>query len=201
VGVLGAGVNPGFVMDRLPLALASACVSVERVHVQRVVDAAKRRGPLRHKVGAGLTPEAFAKGVAEGVLGHVGLGESALLVARGLGWTVGELKETIDAVVATERSPRPGIEPGRVAGVHQVAHAVVGGQVRVTLDLEMSVGAPEPHDRVRLEADPPLDVVAQGGTQGDRGTVGAIVNAIPALLAGPAGLRTVADLPLFGILR
>ncbi|MCA1664799.1 MAG: dihydrodipicolinate reductase, partial [Myxococcales bacterium] len=47
VTLLGTGVNPGFVMDRLPLQLAGACVSVARVRVDRVVDAAKRRGPLR----------------------------------------------------------------------------------------------------------------------------------------------------------
>src|ERR687891_572953 len=49
VTLLGTGVNPGFVMDRLPLQLAGACISVSRVRVDRVVDAAKRRGPLRKK--------------------------------------------------------------------------------------------------------------------------------------------------------
>jgi 4-hydroxy-tetrahydrodipicolinate reductase len=71
----------------------------------------------------------------------------------------------------------------------------------VRLDLEMSVGAPDPHDRVQIQGDPPLDVIVQGGTQGDRGTVGTVVNAIPQVVSGPPGLRTVAELPLFGILR
>src|SRR5437016_173621 len=40
VAVLGTGVNPGLVMDRLVLAVASACVRVDTVRVTRVVDAA-----------------------------------------------------------------------------------------------------------------------------------------------------------------
>jgi 4-hydroxy-tetrahydrodipicolinate reductase len=92
------------------------------------------------------------------------------------------------------------VETGRVAGVHQIAQGQRGGEAVITLDLEMSMAAPDPHDRVQLTGDPPLDVRVQGGTQGDRGTVGAAINAIPRVLSGPAGLRSVYDLPLFGIL-
>src|SRR5215831_11946554 len=97
-------------------------------------------------------------------------------------------------------SLREGIPPGRVAGVHQIARGEAGGACVITLDLEMSVGVPGPHDRVQVTGDPPLDVVLQGGVQGDRGTVGAVLSAIPRVLSGPPGLRTVADLPLFGLL-
>jgi 4-hydroxy-tetrahydrodipicolinate reductase len=200
VGVLGVGVNPGFVMDRLPLALASACVRVERVQVRRVVDAARRRGPLQKKVGAGLAPEEFRAAVAAGRMGHVGLRESVALVARGLKWRLDEVSEQVDCVVATAAQPRAGIQPGRVAGVHQVAHGRAGGQTVITLDLEMSVGAPDPHDWVQLTGDPPLEVLVRGGTHGDRGTIGATLNAIPQVLAGPPGLHTILDLPLFGVL-
>src|SRR5262249_23815150 len=149
---------------------------------------------------AGITPEEFRAGVAAGKLGHVGLRESALLLARGLGWKLDRVEETIDCVVATKESPRDGIAPGRVAGVHQIARGEAGGVEVITLDLEMSVGVPGPHDRVQVPGDPPLDVVVQGGVQGDRGTVGAVLSAIPRVLSGPPGLRTIADLPLFGVL-
>jgi 4-hydroxy-tetrahydrodipicolinate reductase len=200
VGVLGVGVNPGFVMDRLPLALAATCVRVDQVVVRRVVDAAKRRGPLRQKVGAGLTPEQFHAGVAEGKLGHVGLRESVWLLARGLGWQLDDVGEVIEPVVSTRERAREGIEAGHVAGVHQVARGVLRGQALITMELEMSIAAPDPHDRIQITGDPPLDVVVQGGTQGDRGTVGATVNSIPRVLTGPPGLHTISDLPLFGLL-
>jgi len=204
--VLGTGVNPGFVMDRLPLALAGACVSVRRVTVERVVDAARRRAPLRAKVGAGLTVDEFRAGVASRALGHRGLPESCALVGRGLGFVFAEIRSTIDPVVATEAAPRAGIAAGRVAGLRQTAagYGRVGdadGEALVRLDLEMSVGAPDPHDRIVIDGDPPLDVRIAGGTHGDRGTVATVINAIPAVRRAPAGLRTVAELPLYGTLR
>jgi len=68
----------------------------------------------------------------------------------------------------------------------------------VRLDLEMSVAAPEPHDRVVIEGDPPLDVLVRGGTHGDRGTVGTTISAIPAVVVASPGLKTILDLPLVG---
>jgi hypothetical protein len=184
VTVLGTGVNPGFVMDRLPLVLAGACVSVTGVRVERVVDAAKRRGPLRRKVGEGLTPAEFAEGVEQKRLGHVGLRESALLIAQGLRWRVDEYNETIVPVLGDD---------GRCRGLSQRGVATVGGKPKIQLALDMYVGALEPHDRIVLDADPPLDVLIAGGTQGDRGTIGTTVNALARMRSAPRGLVTVAD--------
>ncbi len=194
ITVLGTGVNPGLVMDRLPVTLAAACVRVDRVAVTRVVDAAKRRGPLRAKVGAGSTPQEFEAGVAARRLSHRGLPESCALVGLGLGWTFDEIRSSIAPVV----EPREGIAAGRVAGLRQSAVGVRGGRELVRLDLEMSVGAPDPHDRVVIEGDPPLDLVIRGGTHGDRATVGTVLNAIGPTIAAAPGLRTVLDLALRG---
>jgi 2,4-diaminopentanoate dehydrogenase len=194
ITVVGTGVNPGLVMDRLPVTLAAACVRVDRIAVTRIVDAAKRRGPLRAKVGAGLTPEEFQAGVTARRLGHRGLSESCALIGLGMGWSFDEIRATIGPVLEA----REGIAPGRVAGLRQSAVGVVDGRELVRLDLEMSVAAPEPHDRVVIEGDPPLDVIVRGGTHGDRATVGTVLNAIgPTLVASP-GLRTVLDLALRG---
>jgi hypothetical protein len=198
ITVLGTGINPGFVMDRLPLTLAAACVRVDSVRVERVVDAAKRRGPLRAKVGADLTPAEFEAGVAARRLGHRGLPESCALVGLGLGVTFDEVRNTIEPVVTSVANPRAGIAPGRVAGLRQSAVGLRGGREIVRLDLEMSVAAPDPHDRVVIAGDPPLDVLVQGGTHGDRGTVGTTVSAIPAVVVASPGLKTVLDLPLVG---
>ena len=192
ITVVGTGVNPGFVMDRLPLTLAAACVRVDHVHVTRIVDAAKRRAPLRAKVGAGLTVEEFHAGVAARRLGHRGFGESCALVGLGLGLPLDDVRTTIDPVVAD----RPGVPPGRVAGLRQSAVGVRGGREIVRLDLEMSVGAPDPHDAVVIQGDPPLDVLIRGGTHGDRGTVGTVLSAIAPVIAAPPGLKTILDLAL-----
>jgi hypothetical protein len=197
VAVLGTGVNPGLVMDRFALAAAGACVRVDSVRVTRVVDASKRRGPLRAKVGAGLTREEFMAGVAARTLGHVGLSESAAIIALGLGLPIHEITETIKPILATEETD--GIAPGRVLGLHQVALVQAGDEVKVVLDLTMAIGAADPSDRIDIEGDPSLHLSAAGGFHGDRSTIGTVVNAIPFIVAAPPGLHNVVTLPLFGL--
>ncbi len=197
VAVLGTGVNPGLVMDRLVLAVAAACVRVDSVRVTRVVDAAKRRGPLRAKVGAGLTREEFLAGVSAKKLGHVGLSESAAIIALGLGLPIDEITETIKPVIA--QKDFDGIPAGGVLGLHQVALVQAGDEAKVVLDLKMAVGAPDPADRIDIEGDPPLHLVAAGGFHGDRSTIGTVVNAIPFIVSAAPGLHNVVTLPLFGL--
>ena len=52
VAVLGTGVNPGFLMDALPIALTAVCERVDRIEVQRVQDARMRRLPFQQKIGS-----------------------------------------------------------------------------------------------------------------------------------------------------
>jgi hypothetical protein len=197
VGVLGTGVNPGLVMDRLVLAVASACVTVRTVRVRRVVDAARRRGPLRAKVGAGLSVREFHAGVAQKKLGHVGLSESAAIIALGLGLPIHEITETIKPVVAEKETE--GVPAGRVLGLNQVALVQAGDEIKVALDLTMAVGASDPEDRIDIDGDPPIHLVVAGGFHGDRSTIGTVVNAVPFIVSAPPGLHSVVTLPLFGL--
>jgi 4-hydroxy-tetrahydrodipicolinate reductase len=197
VAVLGTGVNPGLVMDRLALSAASACVAVEKVKVTRVVDAAKRRGPLRAKVGAGLSREEFESGVAARKLGHVGLTESAAMIAAGVGFPIEEISETIEPVLAAKETD--GVAPGRVLGLHQIARVRAAGATKVELDLTMAVGE-SAFDRIEIQGDPPVNLTVEGGFHGDRATVGCVVNAIPFIVQAPPGVQTVVTLPLFGLL-
>jgi 4-hydroxy-tetrahydrodipicolinate reductase len=197
VAVLGTGVNPGLVMDRLVLAVASACVRVDAVRVTRVVDAAKRRGPLRAKVGAGLTRQEFDAGVASKNLGHVGLSESAALIALGLGLPIDEITETIKPVLAERETD--GIPAGRVLGLHQIALVQAGDERKVVLDLTMAVGAADPADRIEIDGDPPIRLTVAGGFHGDRSTIGTVVNAVPFIVQARPGLHNVVTLPLFGL--
>ena len=47
VAVLGTGINPGFVMDVLPLLLTTPCERVDAIVVSRVIDARARRLPFQ----------------------------------------------------------------------------------------------------------------------------------------------------------
>jgi len=198
VALVGTGVNPGFVMDKLVLTLAAVSQRVDSARAIRIVDASKRRLPLQKKIGAGMTFEEFAAQVAAGVIKHHGLPESVAMVADGLGFDVDDIQEIIQPVVAKAPIKTQYLEvaPGQAAGVHQIARGFVKGQEKVYLELQMYVGAPESSDTVELAGQPNIKLTVPGGTHGDIATAAVVVNCIPAILAAPAGLRTSRDLPL-----
>src|SRR5581483_6647544 len=121
VAVLGTGVNPGFTMDALPIALTAVCERVERVEVHRVQDARIRRLPFQQKIGAGLTTEQFQKKVREGSVRHVGLTESIAMIADALGWTLDRITDDIEPKLAkvTVSSEFLAVDPGYVCGIIQ----------------------------------------------------------------------------------
>src|SRR5437763_12022540 len=86
VGVLGTGVNPGFAMDALPIALTAICERVDRIVVNRIQDASRRRLPFQQKIGAGLTTKQFQEQVDQHRVRHVGLTESIAMIADAVGW-------------------------------------------------------------------------------------------------------------------
>ena len=198
VALLGTGVNPGFVMDKLPLTLSAVSQRVEWVSAVRIVDASKRRLPLQKKIGAGMTPDEFRAQVAAGVIKHHGLPESIAMVADGLGFSLDDISETIEPMIAEEVVKTEFLEvvPGQVAGVHQVARGTAAGKEKIFMELKMYVGAQNPADTVVLKGDPNLTLTIPGGTHGDVATAAVVVNVIPSILAAKAGLQTSRDLPL-----
>jgi 2,4-diaminopentanoate dehydrogenase len=196
--VVGTGVNPGFVMDVLPLCLTGVSREVRAIHVQRVVNASTRREPLQRKIGSGLPPREFRRLFRAGEAGHAGLKESLALIAYSLGWKVENIVESGDAVVAkrTIRTRYLQVRRGQTCGLHQWAKARVDGKTRLTLDLQMYLDAENPHDAIQIEGDPPLDLVIKGGIAGDQATVAALVNTAARIFAAPPGLLLMTDLTL-----
>jgi len=198
VALVGTGVNPGFVMDKLVITLAAVSQRIEHAKALRVVDASKRRLPLQKKIGAGMSVEEFRAKVKEGVIKHVGLPESVAMVADSLGLAVDEITETIEPKVATERVQTEylTVEPGQAAGVHQIARGLAAGKELVYLELQMYVGAKDPADTITLSGHPNISLTIPGGSHGDIATASVVVNSIPVILDASAGLRTARDLPI-----
>jgi 2,4-diaminopentanoate dehydrogenase len=196
VAVLGTGVNPGFALDRLPVFLGQVTGPVRHARALRVVDVATRRPALQRKVGAGLSEEAFHDAAERGEVGHLGLAESAALVAAGLGLPLDEVEEELLPLVAQEDGAGPAahVRRGQVAGLQQAARVFADDRELVRLELTMAFGAPDPRDEVELDADPPLRLAVPGGIPGDAATVAAVLNAV-APVTELRGLVTVLDLP------
>jgi hypothetical protein len=195
--VLGTGVNPGFLLDTLTVALSGVCQKLNSIRAERVVDASTRRLQLQEKIGAGLSTSEFEKRVAAGTIKHVGLPESVGLIALAMGWRLGEIQQRITPVVTEKETKSDSITvaAGYVAGVRQVAKGILAGQELVVLDLRMYLGAQNPHDSILLDGIPPVDMVIRGGVQGDRATAAIVVNSIPKVIGLQPGLRTMLDLP------
>lgn len=195
--LLGTGVNPGFAMDALPLALTAVCERVDAVTVRRVQDASRRRGPFQRKIGAGLTPEAFAERVAAGTVRHIGLAESIAMIAGALGWELDEITDVIEPRIALGpvASEHLSVEAGQVCGLVQTGTGVEGGRIRVRLELEAWLGAPSSYDEVEIDGSPSLRSRVEGGLPGDLATASVVVNALPRVVAAPPGLVTMKDLP------
>jgi 4-hydroxy-tetrahydrodipicolinate reductase len=195
VAVVGAGVNPGLALDRLPALLSQATGDVRRLVARRVVDLAARRPALSRKAGVGLTEAEFQRAAEADAVGHVGLSQSAALVALGAGLDVDEIEEGIEPVLAARdlAGPVP-VAAGRVRGVRQVARGWMEGREVVRVELELLVGAPDPRDEVLIDAEPPLRLVVPGGLPGDAATAWSVVHAAAAVPM-MEGLVTVLDLP------
>jgi hypothetical protein len=198
VAVVGTGVNPGFTMDALPIALTAVCSRVDAISVDRVQDARVRRLPFQKKIGAGLTRDQFMEKVEDGSVRHVGLAESITMIADAMGWKLDRVTDEIQPKIAAARvtSQFLTVESGFVCGLIQDGVGYRKGQPIITLHMEAYLGAPESYDAVRITGDPPLHMKIAGGVHGDVATASITVNSIPKVLQAAPGLRTMRDMAL-----
>jgi 4-hydroxy-tetrahydrodipicolinate reductase len=199
VRILGTGVNPGFVMDLLPLMLMIATQGVKGIRVERIVDVSTRRIQLQRKAGVGLSTQGFQRGATDGAIGHVGLRESVFMIADTLGWRLEDVVETLEPVIATDRKKTEfySVEKGYALGLRQSARGIMNGQEVIRLDLEMSLGAKDPRDVIDIDGTPRIRTVIPGAIQGDQATAAILANCVPAIARSRmVGLLAMRDLPL-----
>lgn len=189
--ILGVGVNPGFAMDLLVLALTGLCSSVERIRLERTVDVANRRKALQEKMCLGMSLQEFEQ--VESRVGHVGLLESAKMICDILK-VKASFTSSVRPLIAERmlRSYDVTIEPGMIAGLEQ---RLVGKSRKgkfIQMILYMFVGASE-FDLIEIDGTPPLSVRTDG-IHGDQATISLLLNYIPVVLEAESGLHTVKDL-------
>ena len=195
--VLGTGVNPGFLMDSLPLALTAICQRVDRIEVTRVINASTRRGPFQAKIGSGLTVSEFRTRLTAGRLGHVGLRESLGMVFDTLGKQLVRYESYVEPVIAEQpiKTAYCAVPSGRVRGLKQVARGHTGVGEFMALTFIAALDADNEGDTVKISGQPDLNVTLTG-TNGDIATAAIVVNAIRQVRAAAPGLVTMRDLPL-----
>lgn len=208
VTVLGTGINPGFLMDTLPLALTVECIEVESMKVTRMMYSGNRRSSYQKKIGMGMTPEKFREMISEGkITGHVGLEESIAMIADTLKLKLDTIEvlppEPVISDIELEtwadpskQTPFMTVNPGQVCGLRSIAHGVKRGENVITLEFVSHANVKEPYDSVSIKGVPNIHERIEGGVHGDIGTVSIIINSIPKVINAEPGLVTMKDLPI-----
>lgn len=203
VTVLGTGVNPGFVLDLLVVALTGVCAEVEAIVATRVNDLSPYGPTVLRTQGVGLSPQEFAAGLAAGtVVGHVGFPESIGMIAAALGWTIDRVEQRREPIVATVRRATPfvTVQPGMVAGCLHTAVGYRGQEPAITLvhPQQVQPGAEgiATGDTIEIRGTPPVRLAGRPEVPGGLATAALAVNMIPPVLAAPPGLVSMIDLPV-----
>ena len=210
------GIDPGFANDTLPLALTGISERIDHVRCAEILnyntydqtmilfDVMGFGRPMDH------TPLLLIPGVLTTAWGSV-----LQQIAAGLGVELDGMIEWYERVPAPDTFDIPAgtIEAGTVAGLHFELRGTYRGRDLVVLEHvtrlrdDIAPEWPQPTGqggyRVEVIGEPNYTIDMQMlGSDGDHNTAGLkatamrIVNAVPAVVAAPAGLVTALDLPL-----
>ncbi len=119
------------------------------------------------------------------------------MIAAAMGWKIDEYTESICPIMADKEvsSEYLTVKAGQAAGVEQTAVGKMRGREILRMEFRAYLGAPESYDAVYITGTPNLEVVVNGGIQGDIATASMVVNAIPRVMNARPGLLTMKDLP------
>ncbi|GAB2995680.1 NAD(P)H-dependent amine dehydrogenase family protein [Mycobacterium bourgelatii] len=214
------GVDPGFINDLIPFALTGTCQRVEQVRCMEIADYASYDGAeVMHYMGFGrpldLPPGEAPMLLQPGVLTFA-WGTAIRQLAAGLGIEVDEITQSIqrepapeDFDIAVGRVPK-----GTLAGLQFEIRGMVNGHPAIVIEHitrlrpDLRPDWPQPAAgggsyRVEITGEPSYTVdIVPSSRNGDHnyaailGAAGRIVNAVPAVVAAPPGIRTTLDLPL-----
>ncbi len=201
ITITGTGINPGYLMDLLPIVITAPCQKIKSIEVTRMMNSAKRRIPFQKKIGTGLTVEEFHRKIGnKEITGHVGLIQSIQLIIASLGFTYDEIIELPPKEVITEKELKTSygetVRLGYVCGLQSKAFAKKDGREIIALDFVAYAGDHEEYDRIIIDGIPRIEQKIIGGVHGDLGTSAVVVNLIPKVLAARPGLLTMKDLPV-----
>jgi len=198
--VLGTGINPGYLMDLLPIVLTAPCQSVETIRVTRHMNSSHRRPSFQKKIGTGMSEDEFRQNIDEGrITGHVGLVESIQMIDAALNLGLDIVEELPPEAIIAEKEISNSfttIEKGDVLGLRSVGVGKRDGKEIIILDFQAYAEATPQYDEVIVDGIPKIHQRIEGGVQGDLGTVGMILNLIPIVVKESPGLKTMKDIPV-----
>lgn len=178
VTVLGTGINPGFLLDTLPIVLTAPFNIVEKIVAKRSLDASKRRKSFVEKIGVGMDPEEYMKALREGKLtGHVGYAESVYLIADAAGIHLDKVEERQEPIIA-DKDMIIGefkVRKGEVIGIKGYGAGYKNRKEIIRLEFHAYLGAKE-YEEIMVKGTDYEVRWRSTGTPGDQGTVAVVLN-------------------------
>ncbi len=201
--LLGSGINPGFVLDLLVIALSGVCSDIRSITASRINDLSPYGHTVLATQGVGMSPQAFAQGLEDGsVVGHIGFHQSIHMIAAALGWEIDRIEESREPIISSVQRETPliSVKPGQVAGCHHKAVAYRQGRAVITLNhpqqIHPQLEGIETGDSITIEGSPDIHLSGSPEIPGGEGTCALVVNMIPRVLNAAPGLHTMAELPV-----
>ncbi|QHS16504.1 dihydrodipicolinate reductase [haloarchaeon 3A1-DGR] len=204
--VLCTGLNPGFALDTLVVALTAVSESIDAIEASRTVDFSPYGAGVLEPGGFGLAPDEWTRRRDAGDLaGHESFPAQIRMIADGIGLDLDAVvQREFDPVVADEHRPvaseYPDIEAGEVAGFEQTYAGLVDGDPVVTLTLaavvDPAASGLEGGDRIAIRGVPDTTVTTEAPFEPGPTTWATVVNALPNVSNADPGLKTMLDLPL-----
>ncbi|KUH95219.1 diacylglycerol kinase [Mycolicibacterium acapulense] len=211
------GIDPGFANDLLPLALAGTCQSVEQIRCMEIInyDTYDSATVMFDVMGFGKPLDEIPMLLQPGVL-SLAWGSVVRQLAAGLGIELDKVSETYVREPAPEDFDIAAghIAKGTAAALRFEVQGIKDGKVAVVLEHvtrlrdDLHPDWPQPAQeggsyRIEITGEPSYTVdLCLSSPNGDHNhaglvaTAARVVNAIPAVVAAPPGIRTTLDLPL-----
>ena len=203
VAILGTGINPGFVMDLLVIALTGVCEDVSKIKVSRVNDLSCFGKAVMVEQGIGLTKEEFNKGVQnDTIAGHVGFIQSFGMFSEAFNKKFDKIEQTKEPIISSiDRSTDlVSVKAGNVAGCRQKGYAYTGDKVFIEMEhpqqIKPEMESVNTGDYINIEGVPNISLQIKPEIPGGIGTIAICVNMIPHILNAAPGLKTMLDLPV-----
>ncbi|MDD2333644.1 MAG: 2,4-diaminopentanoate dehydrogenase [Mesotoga sp.] len=203
VSILGTGINPGFVLDLLIIAMTGACLKVDRIEARRINDLSPFGKTVMETQGVGTSPEEFRKGIEKGdIVGHIGFQQSIAMIGNALGWEIDRIEESREPIISnTERKTSVAhVKPGMVAGCKHVGRGYCGEKLMIELvhpqQILPETEGVETGDYIDIYGDPEIHLSIKPEIPGGKGTIALATNMIPAVIEAAPGLIEMSELPI-----
>ena len=203
VTVLGTGINPGFIMDLLVVALTGVMTDVTHIEANRVNSLSPFGPSVMEEQGVGITVDKFNMGIKDGTLaGHVGFSESVNMIADAIGVELDEFKQQMSPIITSvDRKSKYGEAlKGNVAGVNMTGQGLINNKVFINMkhpqQIEPELEGTHTGDYINIKGTPDIHMAITPEIDGGIGTIAMCVNMIPHVLNAKPGLKTMIDLPV-----